>query len=112
MFSIDGEIVLQVYENLLSNATRYAANIVTVRCNCISDEFSITVSDDGSGFDESGLQKAAHPFYGTDKGPGSNHYGLGLHICKTLCEKHGGYLRFGNSKTGGAYVKASLGMNE
>ncbi|MGF7012146.1 signal transduction histidine kinase [Lachnospiraceae bacterium PF1-22] len=112
IFNIDGEIVLQVYENLLSNAIRFADNTVTIRCNCTSDELSITVSDDGSGFDEPGLHKAAHPFYGTDKGPGSNHYGLGLYICKTLCERHGGYLRFGNNKTGGAFVQASFDMNE
>ena len=42
---IDPEIVMQVYENILSNAVRYAKKSITVTCNVEKDMFSICVMD-------------------------------------------------------------------
>ena len=45
-------------------------------------------------------------FYGNEKG--NDHFGIGLGVCKLLCEKHGGFLQIGNNKSGGAYVTAAI----
>lgn len=64
---VDPEIIMQVFENLLSNAVRYAANFVFVKCRTDHSTFSITVSDDGKGFDDTTLKSATAPFYTTEK---------------------------------------------
>ena len=38
----------------------------------------------------------------------TEHFGIGLHICRELCRKHGGTLSVANSMRGGAAVTASL----
>ncbi|MDO4324028.1 MAG: HAMP domain-containing sensor histidine kinase [Lachnospiraceae bacterium] len=101
---LDMDIVMQVCENLFSNAARYAKQNVTA---VLSDEmgFTVTVQDDGPGFSEKDLEKADQPFYHADKGEAGEHMGMGLHICRVLCERHGGYLRLFNGRQG-ACVKA------
>lgn len=99
----DIEILMQVYENILSNAARYAAEKVSVTFTTEDKSFYIEVQDDGKGFSEEALKKAADPFFRDEKstGNGKNHFGLGLYICKILCEKHGGRLLISNNETGG-----------
>jgi len=68
----------------------------------------LSVSDDGKGFDKNGLQKATSPYY-TEESNHSEHFGLGLYICKLLCEHHNGYLKIENTTTGAkvsAYFKS------
>ena len=36
---------------------------------------------------------------------GTEHYGMGLYICKMLCEKQGGFLQVYNPPGGGACVE-------
>lgn len=102
-FYADVELVMQVYENIVSNAVRYAAEKISVTFAVEKEEFYIEVSDDGEGFSTEALTKAAAPFFRGEKHRenGKNHFGLGLYICKILCEKHGGRLLIGNGKTGG-----------
>lgn len=108
--SLDSEIVMQVYDNILSNAIRYADKQIAVTCSCKQSVFSICVSDDGRGFDEQGLKTATDPFYSTDKKTSEQHFGLGLNICKILCERHGGRILIGNRPIGGAVVQADFSM--
>lgn len=98
----DAEIVMQVYENIVSNAARYAREKICASFTVEENGFFIEVSDDGEGFSAEGLKKAAEPFFRDDKsGNEKNHFGLGLYICRVLCEKHGGKLIIGNSAAGG-----------
>lgn len=98
----DAEIVMQVYENIVSNAARYAREKICVSFTVEEKGFFIEVSDDGEGFSTEGLKKAAEPFFRDEKsGNEKNHFGLGLYICRVLCEKHGGKLIIGNSAAGG-----------
>lgn len=111
--SVDQEIVLQVFENLLSNAARYAKSAISIRYAVENDSFSITVKDDGSGFDDTTLKSATNPFYTTEKKSDTGqHLGLGLNICKILCERHNGNIILSNGKTAGASVTVCFGMTE
>ena len=110
---VDPEIVLQVFENLLSNAARYAKATITVQYAATHDIFSITVMDDGKGFDDTALKSATNPFYTTEKKADSGqHLGLGLNICKILCERHNGSIVLSNGATPGASVTVCFGMTE
>lgn len=103
---LDASAVIQVYDNLMSNAIQFAQSKVTIRCGYESDCFFVTVSDDGKGFTEKELLKADQPYYSGEAQKQKYHFGIGLHICRTLCEKHGGSLRLENSYKGGAVITA------
>lgn len=112
--SLDPELVFQVFENLMSNAARYAREQVEIAVCAGDGELRLTVADDGPGFPPEALKRAAEPYYRADKsketGPGESasvqHFGLGLYICRLLCEKHGGELLLENRPMGGASVTA------
>ena len=104
---IDAQIVLQVCENLLSNAARYAAHDIRVECSLSQGALSITITDDGPGFSAKDLLYAAKPFYTSGRcTDDATHFGLGLYICSLLCQRHGGLLSIANGPTGGARLQA------
>lgn len=98
----DPELVMQVYENLMANACRYAKNMVSMQCNISENMLKITVQDDGNGFTETALQNALEPFFRDEKEPDKTHFGLGLYICRILCAKCGGNLTISNYNNGGS----------
>lgn len=102
---LDEDILLQVYENLLSNAARYAREKIEVKLCLEEEKLLLTVSDDGPGFTPKCLQEAARPFYRTEESPGE-HFGMGLYICRVLCEKHGGSLLLKNGQQGACITAA------
>lgn len=106
--NLDFGIVMRVYENLLSNAFRFAENTVKVFAEVKGNCFQFTVSDDGSGFTDKDLLNAVKPFYKAGNETDNKHFGMGLNICKILCEKHGGHLELKND--GGAVVLAVFGQ--
>ena len=73
--NIDAEIVMQVLENILSNASRYAKSRVELSLSANGESFTAAVRDDGPGFSAEALAKAANPFY---KGRESTGEHLGL----------------------------------
>lgn len=110
--SVDLEIVLQVSENLLSNAVRYAKESVKMVCRKKGPMLSVSVYDDGKGFSEKDLKVATDPFYTTEKKSEGEHFGLGLNICKILCQRHGGNIVLENRKGGGACITVTFGMKK
>lgn len=108
---LDVGAVIQVFENIMSNATRYAATKVIVKCNCRDEFLWLSVADDGKGFAEKELLKATQPYYTGDDQKRGCHFGLGLHICQTLCEKHGGKIQLSSSSYGGAIVTAYFSVS-
>ncbi len=98
---IDMAALSQVYENIVANAVRYAENEVKIFVSFMDGSFSITVSDDGPGFTPEALKNAAEPYYRDEKDLSDTaHFGIGLYICRLLCQKHGGALTMEN-KVGG-----------
>ena len=108
VISLDDSIVTRVYENLIENAKRYAKRRITVRYQYSAREFRLIVSDDGKGFTDEDLEQVTKPYYRNKAGADGLHFGLGLYICKVLCEKHGGSISAGNGNNGGAVVIASF----
>ena len=65
---------------------------------------TIQVHDDGKGFSEESLRSATRPFY--KENTENDHFGLGLSICNTLCQKQGGTLSLSNRN--GACVEMQI----
>ena len=103
---IDKSVFFRILENLLQNALRYAEKQVSINLSHKKDFLILTVKDDGKGFSAADLEKATTVFYSNEKE--KQHFGIGLSVCKILCEKHGGLLYVGNQKEKGACVTAKL----
>lgn len=104
--TIDTQVLMQVYENLLSNGVRYADTEIKASVDRQDGLFILTVADDGTGFTSKDLTNAMKPFYKAENETNNEHFGMGLNICKTLCEKHGGYLKISNEN--GAKICAAF----
>ena len=91
----DRRRIIQVLNNLLSNASRHSPDASTIRVAAAQDgvHVAISVSDEGQGVPP---EQLPHLFrkhaglVGGDRGGGDAGYGLGLAICKGLVEAHGG----------------------
>lgn len=104
---VDSMIVMEVEENLISNALRYAKEKIKVSLEIKQDYLYLMVEDDGKGFQES-PQKLLQAYYKSREESGDIHYGLGLYISKILCENHQGELVLKNSQDGGALAIAKF----
>lgn len=109
---VDMEIVLQVCENLFANAIRYAKSEVVIVCRKKKQYLIISIDDDGKGFDAKAIRIATDPFYTTENKSQGEHFGLGLNICKILCQRHGGNITLKNQENGGACVTVSFGIRK
>ena len=101
----DREIILEVTENLLSNAFRYGKRQVVIMVRTGYSELSVCVRDDGEGFKEN-AEKITEAFHGQNVKDSLKHAGIGMYISRLYCEKHGGKLVLENDEQGGALVTA------
>lgn len=107
----DETIILEVAENLLSNAIRYASSEVRIilEIEKKAQMLYLYVKDDGPGFSKKEISQAASPyFYEKKKQEEGEHFGIGLYIASALCQKCGGTLSIANGTDGGAFVSVSF----
>lgn len=94
----DGERLMQVMANLLSNASKYSPphDTVTVRITRHNDYIQIRVTDHGSGIPEEFHTRIFQKFAQADSTDAREKggTGLGLSISKAIVEKHGGQISF------------------
>jgi two-component system, LuxR family, sensor kinase FixL len=107
--SVDRIQLQQVIINLLINAM-HAMATMDVREVCVSSRLpcagkvEISVRDCGIGFDEDAMSRLFTAFYST-KPQGM---GMGLSICRSIVEAHGGRIRAEPNEGPGATFKLSL----
>ncbi len=113
--SVMGDRILlkQIFVNLITNAIHAMLNsppeqrMVTLSLERRDDSALVTVADQGPGWDELDSGKEFDTFFTTKK----NGMGLGLHICRTAVECHGGTLSRRNAEWGGAIVEISIPLS-
>lgn len=90
--------------NLIENAVDFAVKAVTIRARWSASEVTLTIDDDGQGFPPDMLQRLGEPYMTSraehradaprrHEGGG---LGLGLFIAKTLLERSGARIAWGN----------------
>lgn len=94
----DPEKVFTVLRNLLENAFKYTAQSETpVEISLIrdGDDALLTVRDFGIGIPQEAQPYLFEPFFRVDgsRSRETGGYGLGLSLCKTIMEAHGGRIR-------------------
>lgn len=92
----DKERLVQLFNNLFTNSARYArpgvAPEILVRAEREGDDVVLSVLDNGIGIREEDCERIFDRFYQVERGNRrrSGGTGLGLVICRAICEAHGG----------------------
>ena len=96
--------------NLIENAVDYARSKVIVTVEHSAEHVAITIEDDGQGYAPDILSRIGEPYM--TKRPREDEraggLGLGLFIAKTLLERSGASIRFGNRDNGDAGARIRI----
>lgn len=99
--------------NVISNACRYARQVIRVELTSNKQHCRLSISDDGPGIDATNQQKVLEPFYKTaakaTEQANDNHFGLGLAITVQVLSWHQGKVQVSRClQLGGARVDLLL----
>ncbi len=101
--------IIQGLRNLIQNAVDFAASTVWIDLDWTPAELTVQIGDDGPGYPSDLIGRIGDPFVRRRSAPpgerpGYEGMGLGLFIAKTLLERTGARLVFGNGQPGDASV--------
>jgi two-component system sensor histidine kinase PilS (NtrC family) len=94
--AFDGEHLRRILVNLLDNALRYASKApgaILVATDVLAGQARLQVWSDGAPLDASVQRHLFEPFFSSE----SRSSGLGLYICRELCDRHGALLTYARS---------------
>jgi len=102
----------RVFGNIIGNAVKYSKNQLSVSLNGrVKNGYAvITISDNGEGVAEQDINRIFDPLYMADKARQSDREGsgLGLSICKSIVEAHGGEIIARNIAPHGFQVEITI----
>ena len=106
MARMDAALIVQVLINLLNNAVKYTPESATIVIGTKreDDMALVWVEDDGQGIPEGAEDRIFDMFYtGVKRSPDSRRgIGLGLALCKSIVQAHGGQIGVANAFPHGA----------
>ena len=101
IITADPKRLLQVFENLKSNAEKYARSKIEITLECKDDNGAVIhFRDFGPGIREEEIPFLTEKFYRGGNAGDENGSGLGLYIVKELVEKMNGSVQFINCHPG------------
>jgi K+-sensing histidine kinase KdpD len=97
----------QVVTNLLENAARHspAGTSIAIELAPIDDAVRLTIADEGPGIPPELADRLFEPFASAT---GSGSSGIGLAICRSIVEAHGGTIGSNNRPEGGAMITVTV----
>ena len=106
---VDAEQIKTVLNNVVNNAIKYSqpeSEAVEISCQRRDSYVILCIHDDGIGIPEEELPFIFEPFYRVDKSRSkrTGGYGLGLSLCKTIMEAHGGKIDIESKTNSGTTV--------
>ena len=107
----DGQRIMQVMENLLSNSLKYTGQGGTIALAGAdhADCYEISVSDDGIGMSPDQIERVFDKFYRVDSSNTAvGGLGLGLNIVKEIVDAHHGSITIDSNLGKGTCVKVTL----
>ena len=108
----DNRLLKQILINLLSNAIKFTpvGGTVSIGAAVTPSGIAISVSDTGIGMSANEISKAMSEYGQVDSKVARDHQGtgLGLPICKSLAELHGGNLEIASQPGHGTTVTLTL----
>lgn len=106
----DAALLHRMIANLLDNELKHLppACSITIEVRADQQAASVTLSDDGPGFDAEVL---SHLFERRIKGKDSEGHGLGLAFVDAVARAHGGNVEARNREAGGAQITVTLPLS-
>lgn len=106
---LDRNKIYQVFSNLLSNAIKFTpvGGEILFDITWNEENFFFTVTDSGRGLPSGEEEKVFDKYWTGKRAPGSG-TGLGLFICRSIIEAHGGTISCGNVSGRGASFTFTL----
>jgi chemotaxis family two-component system sensor kinase Cph1 len=101
----------QLFQNLIANAVKFrgqAAPEIAIAATPIDEAWEFTVADNGLGIDPRYAERVFDfglRLHSEDEIPGS---GIGLTVCKTVVERHGGRIWVEPASAGGSSFHFTL----
>lgn len=113
---MDSRLIVQVIINLVNNAIEYTqkGSDIIVKSERNGNEIEISVSDNGQGISPEAKTKIFDMFY-TEKNNVADSrrgMGLGLFLCKSIVETHGGTIRVKDNEPQGTVFTFTLPAEE
>lgn len=109
---MDGKLIEQVLINLIDNAIKHTTPSNEIKVSVWSDNKKVwfQVSDNGTGINEDDLPRVFDMFFVSNNFPMDvkQGMGLGLSICKSIVNFHGGEIFVENNTDGGATFRFYL----
>lgn len=115
LIEVDGILIEQVLVNLLNNSVKHAPNDSNILISVVKDidQVFFSVSNDGPVIPEEALPHIFDRYYTIKDNVSTRHgFGLGLAICKSIVEAHGGNISVANKKPHGVVFKFNLPIKE
>lgn len=112
---MDGRLIVQVIINLVDNAIKYTpkGTEILVRVKKENDWVYLEVADTGKGIADSEKERVFEMFYtGNATADSRRSIGLGLFLCKSIVEAHGGKLKLFDNVPHGSVFQFSLPAGE
>jgi len=110
----DGELLVQIFRNLLENAAKYGGSFVRVTVSLVREGRwdVLRFSDDGPGFSDAVLPSLFQPFSTGGILHHSEGMGLGLALVDVIMLTLGGRVEAGNRCGGGAEIRLRFPVRE
>ena len=114
LVEIDSLLIERVFANLLENAVKYTPPGTPIEISAVTgqDELVVTVSDKGAGIPAGEEQRIFEKFHRVDSEGNQGGAGLGLTICRSIVEAHGGRIWADNLSSGGVAFHFALPLTE
>ncbi|MCR5797468.1 MAG: DUF4118 domain-containing protein [Eubacterium sp.] len=112
----DANLIVQVIVNLIDNAVKYSEKDtdITLRVKRDGELAVVSVEDQGMGIPDDEREKVFDMFYigGNRSYDSRRSLGLGLALCKSIVNSHGGTVSINNNKPNGTVVQFTLPIEE
>lgn len=104
--STDKAMLSKILENIFDNALRFSSEKIVLSIKEKEEYLYFSIQDDGVGFTAEELKSATSFFFSSSTNGGN--FGIGLSICKILCEKLGGDIFLDNTSDHGAIITIKI----
>lgn len=110
LVQIDAVLMERVFCNLLENAAKYSPphSQLNLTANVEGDAVAVRLFNAGEGFPAAAMNELLDVFSRGQKESPVQGFGIGLSICRSIIEAHGGKIVLMNPETGGACVMFTL----
>ena len=116
LVKVDVKLLVQVIANILDNALKYTpvGTKITISTEKIGNMAEVRIADTGKGISDEEKLKVFDKFYCGENKIADNRrsLGLGLYLCKSIVEAHGGFIRVEDNLPQGAIFSFTLPLEE